>query len=117
MPKVATKWKDASGYTSFAPTNEGFSLLLETGGTILLETSYDLLLEDTVATPKYATSWSTPSKVRSSWADSDGYSTVTRGVSTTRVMESSEERITEEGVTRVTEDSEFNRKPLTEWTE
>lgn len=115
--KQATVWKTQSGYDTVIDDNAGFSLLLETGFNLLTETDFNLLLEDSVVTPKNSTEWSTASKVRSSWAMRDGYSTVQVGSGDMRFTESGDMRITEQDDSRTTELATFSEKPRTEWSE
>jgi len=117
MIKTATVWKTRSGYDTASPTNEGFSLLLETGDSLLLETGFDLLLEDTYISQKSATEWTTPAKVRSSWEARDGYSSVSVGVGDDRITEQSDARVTEQGDQRITEPATYFKKPATEWSD
>lgn len=117
MTKNATVWRTDSGYDTLTTANAGFSLLLETGSRILSETAFKLLLEDTVATPKNASSWTSVDKTATAWEALDGTSTVTIGTGDTRVTETGETRITEQGDTRVTDLATFALKNTTTWSE
>ena len=58
MAKIATKWINENGFDIATSGNDGFSLLLETNDNLLTETSFNLLLEPTVITPKKPANWS-----------------------------------------------------------
>ena len=117
MAKPVTAWKTRSGYDTATADNAGFSLLLEDGFNLLLETGSELLLEDTVISHKNPSEWSTPAKVRSSWAERDGYSSVVIGTGDDRITEQGDLRITEQGDQRISELVTFTKKPVTEWSE
>lgn len=115
MAKLATKWQAKDGFSTVTPENAGFSLLLEDGFTLLLETDDELLLEDNVVTAKNASGWTDPSKQSTAWQAKDGFSTIQPGVSETLTTEADEERLTEAGDARVTEDVSLTKKNPTEW--
>jgi len=117
MVKNPTVWRTSSGYDTVTDDNAGFSLLLENLSHLLTETSFKLLLEDAVVTPKHPTAWGTVDKPRTAWEARDGYSSVTVGTGDTRYTETSDTRITEQGDTRTTELSTFSDKPRTAWAE
>jgi len=116
MPKLATQWRTENGTDTVTDTS-GYSLLLEDSFDLLLEDSFELLLEDSTVTPKSPTEWTITDKIRTAWEARDGFSTVTTGVSTTRITEQGTDRITEQSTARITEDSQFTQKNPTEWTD
>jgi hypothetical protein len=57
MTKPTTVWRPNDGNGDVAPTNKDDFLLLENGDNILQESGDELLLNETVVTPKPATVW------------------------------------------------------------
>lgn len=117
MVKNPTQWRTESGYDTVSNGNAGFSLLLETGSRLLSETAFKLLLEDSVVTPKKATTWTGTDKAVTSWEALDGTSSVTIGTGDTRITETGDTRMTEQGDTRITDLATFAVKNATVWVE
>jgi len=116
MPKQATIWITDNGY-DVVGTTASSSLLLEDGGLLLLETGFELLFEGGVVTPKAPTSYTTPSKVASSWQARDGLTSSTVGIEDTLTTEQGDTRTTEAGDTRTTDVVISTKKNPTGWTE
>ena len=117
MTKTATLWKTGRGSDTVAPSNAGFSLLLEDDNTLLLEDDSELLLEDSVVVAKKPTVWDEPTKNRTNWVDRDGSTTSVVADGDDLVTEAGDNRVTEDGNQRITEEVTLVRKKPTAWSE
>ena len=115
MTKVATAWKPRSGYGSVESVASK-NITREGGGTLLLESGGALLTETSDVDPKNATVWDlADTKNATIWNNRSGYGSVESIEDTTRTTESGDVRITEQGDTRILEPSDFDPKPQTVW--